>query len=461
MKNQDEIYLSKLFDLFTNKDKNITIMNLFKERKNHLPSLLYNYCSIGSTDDDNRYYAIETLNEEKLFFQYPSNYNDPFDGSIAYNPMELFFNALNVFFTSIKQNQHIDTIKNMARICISLYRGEHKYKDDYMKIYYQTKSNNLMFILQGIEKNEKELVYTLSESEAFYKYLPELLNGSINDFQLADIRKMLLYDEKLKEHCFLLYRNFYKHTVEFKDYYSDFIESVINNLIARKELIKNDDNLIVPLPLAELAYYISLSINNGLKIDFINIRETLTNMYNELTKKFRNSCKDKFKLKCFSEKKDSLLMWSHYSKNHKGFCVEYDLDLINENTKEELILPVCLLFPITYSKKRVFMPNNLHKVFLNYKKNNNVTKDYFIKYINSFLYKSSVWDYEKEWRMFASLADKENKIYFPFIKSVYLGACIDDEAKNKLMIIAEKHNWNVYQMYMLPDKYELAYYKVI
>ena len=107
------------------------------------------------------------------------------------------------------------------------------------------------------------------------------------------------------------------------------------------------------------------------------------------------------------------------------------------------------------------MPNNLHKVFLNYKKNNNVTKDYFIKYINSFLYKSSVWDYEKEWRMFASLADKENKIYFPFIKSVYLGACIDDEAKNKLMIIAEKHNWNVYQMYMLPDKYELAYYKVI
>jgi hypothetical protein len=31
------------------------------------------------------------------------------------------------------------------------------------------------------------------------------------------------------------------------------------------------------------------------------------------------------KLCSFSECNDSILMWSHYAKDHKGFCVEYDL----------------------------------------------------------------------------------------------------------------------------------------
>ncbi len=28
---------------------------------------------------------------------------------------------------------------------------------------------------------------------------------------------------------------------------------------------------------------------------------------------------------CFSERSDSLLMWSHYADNHNGICIEFDI----------------------------------------------------------------------------------------------------------------------------------------
>ena len=33
-------------------------------------------------------------------------------------------------------------------------------------------------------------------------------------------------------------------------------------------------------------------------------------------------------LKCFSEDKNNVLMWSHYTGESKGFCLEYDLSLL-------------------------------------------------------------------------------------------------------------------------------------
>ncbi len=32
----------------------------------------------------------------------------------------------------------------------------------------------------------------------------------------------------------------------------------------------------------------------------------------------------KFGVYCLSEKKDDILMWSHYSNGHKRLCIEYD-----------------------------------------------------------------------------------------------------------------------------------------
>src|SRR5579859_4649417 len=32
-----------------------------------------------------------------------------------------------------------------------------------------------------------------------------------------------------------------------------------------------------------------------------------------------------FRVCCFSEKHDNLLLWAHYAENHMGFCIEYDI----------------------------------------------------------------------------------------------------------------------------------------
>ncbi|WP_349393654.1 DUF2971 domain-containing protein, partial [Clostridium perfringens] len=44
----------------------------------------------------------------------------------------------------------------------------------------------------------------------------------------------------------------------------------------------------------------------------------------------------------FSECKDNILMWSHYSNCHKGFCIEYDFS--------KLIKSRALVLPVIYSK---------------------------------------------------------------------------------------------------------------
>ena len=51
-------------------------------------------------------------------------------------------------------------------------------------------------------------------------------------------------------------------------------------------------------------------------------------------------------ISCFSELDNSLLMWSHYANNHKGFCVEYDL---LEISKQLQFTPV----PVIYSDKKI------------------------------------------------------------------------------------------------------------
>ncbi len=64
--------------------------------------------------------------------------------------------------------------------------------------------------------------------------------------------------------------------------------------------------------------------------------------HDNISKKLQNSVF----VSCFSEKCDSLLMWGHYSAEHMGICVGYNLRELIEKYN---------CFPVLYSKK---MPNN-------------------------------------------------------------------------------------------------------
>ena len=62
-------------------------------------------------------------------------------------------------------------------------------------------------------------------------------------------------------------------------------------------------------------------------------------------KKYMYKLRETWGIACFSENSDNLLMWAHYSDNHKGFVCEYDLAEIYNQLK---FIPV----PVIYSDER-------------------------------------------------------------------------------------------------------------
>ena len=71
-------------------------------------------------------------------------------------------------------------------------------------------------------------------------------------------------------------------------------------------------------------------------------------------------------------------MWSHYERNHTGFCIEYNIKEMKNEERQ-------YLFPIIYCNNRNDVTNSL-------------IKDSDLSDIKTFGYKSKCWKYEKEWR---------------------------------------------------------------
>lgn len=170
-------------------------------------------------------------------------------------------------------------------------------------------------------------------------------------------------------------------------------------------------------------------------------------------------------------------MWAHYADNHRGFCVEYDITpLKNElafkhdyfrydDTKEEYLderREVILkggLFPLIYTSNRVSIPISrlvkLHSAEQLDLDNDNYYDELLYK---TYITKSSVWSYEKEWRFI--LDDKicdyyDNKIPFPYIKKIYLGCRMEKRYIELLLDIAEENNINIVFMREDGHKYNL------
>jgi len=90
---------------------------------------------------------------------------------------------------------------------------------------------------------------------------------------------------------------------------------------------------------------------------------------------------------CFSETYNDPVQWAHYTEQHKGLCLGFDI-------------PNELLHKVKYIKRRPRFPDirNL---------NEEVMK-------NSLLKKFKHWEYEEEWRMYIDLPKNKiiNSLYF-------------------------------------------------
>ena len=130
-----------------------------------------------------------------------------------------------------------------------------------------------------------------------------------------------------------------------------------------------------------------------------------------------------FTIACLSETKSSVLMWSHYADDHKGFCIRYSGPEIYHSEEVDKHL-----FPVKYlARKDSQIPISA------------LALDYPGLY--SVLCKTRDWRYEKEWRICFGIeyGMKPRNIHMPKAKGVYLGArMIEDNIKKVLEIATMK-----------------------
>lgn len=166
--------------------------------------------------------------------------------------------------------------------------------------------------------------------------------------------------------------------------------------------------------------------------------------------------KEKFRIACFSSSKwdnknFEQLMWAHYTQNHKGFCVEYDIRPLREEgyaiNEDKLAKQLCQgknldikmikngLFPVHYTSKLCqIKPATAYRVAVK-KCCDSYTKNNEIQALRAILTKDLPWQYEKEWRLIVDSSSSKrynNKIYFPFAKRIYLGNVASTELRRLL-----------------------------
>lgn len=115
---------------------------------------------------------------------------------------------------------------------------------------------------------------------------------------------------------------------------------------------------------------------------------------------------------CFSENIESTVMWSHYSKNHEGICLEYDT---NDFSHDEW--PI---YKVKYSREAL----NCFKLG---------SDDGLLPLL---INKSTEWCYEKEWRIIKPLDSNNRFLNFSKPKSIIMGYRIPNQYVEMLIKFA-------------------------
>lgn len=148
---------------------------------------------------------------------------------------------------------------------------------------------------------------------------------------------------------------------------------------------------------------------------------------------------------CLSENWNSILMWSHYADNHKGYCIGFD----------EKWIRFCQKFG---KVKRVNYTNKYPEV----DKKLNTSK---LTLEQKFFCKSIDWKYEEEIRLVNIYDDKKepNRIEVlenKHIKEVILGLNMPEDERAEIIAIAKEKNIDVWQTIKGNFEFKIERYKI-
>ncbi|WP_271784257.1 DUF2971 domain-containing protein [Aquimarina algiphila] len=141
---------------------------------------------------------------------------------------------------------------------------------------------------------------------------------------------------------------------------------------------------------------------------------------------------------------DDELLWAHYANSHKGFCIEYDLDVLLKSYNKDRIFP----FSMTYNDE----PYDISVNDIANKSNE------WIQKIAG--YKSKRWEYEREYRMVTDFFGIHS-YNFRAVKSIYFGLRMRQENKEELMRRLQGRGIKYYQMNLTSKSYNFFIEEVL
>jgi len=164
---------------------------------------------------------------------------------------------------------------------------------------------------------------------------------------------------------------------------------------------------------------------------------------------------------CFSTNQKSVVMWSHYAKQHSGICVEFSRASILGSTKF-----LELVHPVRYAEKlfdftQVFSPSipDMEKIF----SPSAPEADADYGPILAACHKSKDWEYEKEWRLVSTDPDHRKEPKFSLnacgIKPsrIILGTKIEQADRAAIKETADKISVPVIDAALAKDQFEIKF----
>ncbi|WP_302279555.1 DUF2971 domain-containing protein [Brachyspira pilosicoli] len=264
-------------------------------------------------------------------------------------------------------------------------------------------------------KNKGNILYKKNNKKCILSYnlFLDCLDKNIKKFNLSSY--YYIYD-------ILDIKNKIKNKSEyFNNNYDRVIEKIIHNDFEKKNSLKK----------ISLYNYTKIDKNTISTIINDNIWLSNTNSFNDpidpiiKTKSILNDYQnllDRIKIACLTTHNDNTLMWSHYADKHKGICIEYDFNSINNYTIKKVLY-----------KNSIMKSNRIVNIFERIE--DFKTEKYYIEsFIDLFCIKSKEWKYEDEYRIIYDDKEKnENGILKPaIIKNIYFG--IKTPEKDKKLI---------------------------
>jgi hypothetical protein len=160
------------------------------------------------------------------------------------------------------------------------------------------------------------------------------------------------------------------------------------------------------------------------------------NVFDDILRKLPTEINKKWRVGCFADTNKNLLMWSHYAKNHEGFCLEYDLYDLYE--MKELLLPV--KYEMEIAEESI---------------DSSISQEFMFR-------KSNVWEYEGEWRIVKQATNDESymNIDVPKVKSIYMGCKISNDLREKLIEVCKERKINLFESRVDLNKYDIIFNKV-